>query len=164
MMDIDFLPLHLIILGGNYVGLEFAQIYCRFGSEVTVIEFAPRLIPREDEDVSKAVLDILKDEGVNVRVDSKVIGLQREGNAIVVKVESARKMSPTAGSPQHGDSLRHKSLERICWWRSTGGRTRMTWAWIRPASLPMRGGISRWTTNSAARSFRHDRNGGPTDR
>ncbi len=105
MMDIDFLPLHLIILGGNYVGLEFAQIYCRFGSEVTVIEFAPRLIPREDEDVSKAVLDILKDEGVNVRVDSKVVGLQREGNAIVVKVELARKMSPTAGSPQHGDEF-----------------------------------------------------------
>jgi pyruvate/2-oxoglutarate dehydrogenase complex dihydrolipoamide dehydrogenase (E3) component len=105
MMDIDFLRLHQTILGGSYVGLEFAQIYCRFGSEVTVIKFAPRLIPREDEDVSKAVLDILKDEGVNVQVDSKVVGLQREGNAIVVNVESAGKMSPTAGSQQHGDGV-----------------------------------------------------------
>jgi pyruvate/2-oxoglutarate dehydrogenase complex dihydrolipoamide dehydrogenase (E3) component len=98
MMDIDFFRLNQTILGGSYVGLEFAQIYCRFGSEVTVIKFAPRFIPREDEDVSKAVLDILKDEGVNVQVDSKVVGLQREGNAIVVNVESAGKMSPTAGS------------------------------------------------------------------
>ena len=71
MMDIDFLPPHLIILGGSYVGLEFAQVYRRFGSEVTVIELAPRLIPREDEDVSQAVADFLKDEGIGVRVDSR---------------------------------------------------------------------------------------------
>src|SRR5690349_23898363 len=59
MLDIDFLPPHLIIVGGSYIGLEFAQIYRRFGSEVTVIEMAPRLIPREDEDTSGAVADIL---------------------------------------------------------------------------------------------------------
>ena len=52
MIDVDFLPSHLIILGGSYIGLEFAQVYRRFGSEVTVIEAAPRLIAREDEDVS----------------------------------------------------------------------------------------------------------------
>jgi pyruvate/2-oxoglutarate dehydrogenase complex dihydrolipoamide dehydrogenase (E3) component len=51
MMDVDFLPPHLIVLGGSYIGLEFAQVYRRFGSEVTVIELAPRLIAREDEDV-----------------------------------------------------------------------------------------------------------------
>ncbi len=51
MMDIDFLPSHLIILGGSYVGLEFGQVYRRFGSEVTVIEFGPRLISREDQDI-----------------------------------------------------------------------------------------------------------------
>jgi pyruvate/2-oxoglutarate dehydrogenase complex dihydrolipoamide dehydrogenase (E3) component len=59
IMGIDFLPPHLIILGGSYIGLEFAQVYRRFGSEVTVIELAPRLIAREDEDVSRAVAECL---------------------------------------------------------------------------------------------------------
>ena len=90
MMDIDFLPAHLIILGGSYVGLEFAQVYRRFGSEVTVIELAPWLIAREDADVSQAVADFLKEEGIDVRVGSKVVGVEKEGNAIAVKVESRR--------------------------------------------------------------------------
>src|SRR3954463_6598697 len=63
IMDVDFLPEHLVIVGGSYVGLEFAQIYRRFGSEVTVVEMAPRLIGREDEDVSRAVREILENEG-----------------------------------------------------------------------------------------------------
>ena len=52
MMDVDFLPEHLIIVGGSYIGLEFGQMFRRFGSEVTIIEMSPRLIQREDEDVS----------------------------------------------------------------------------------------------------------------
>ena len=63
MMEVDFLPRHLVIVGGSYVGLEFAQMYRRFGSEVTVVEMAPRLIPREDEDVSAAVQEIVEREG-----------------------------------------------------------------------------------------------------
>ena len=98
MMDIDFLPPHLIILGGSYIGLEFAQVYRRFGSEVTVIEFAPRLIAREDDDVSRAVADFLKEEGIDVRVDSKVVGVERQGNSIAVKVESAGKISQVIGT------------------------------------------------------------------
>ena len=98
MMDIDFLPAHLIILGGSYVGLEFAQAYRRFGSEVTVIELAPRLIPREDEDVSQAVADFLKEEGIDVRVDSKVAGVEKRGNSISVKVGSAGKNSEVVGT------------------------------------------------------------------
>ena len=98
MMDIDFLPPHLIILGGSYIGLEFAQIYRRFGSEVTVIELAPRLIAREDEDVSLAVADFLKEEGIDVRVDSKVVGVERQGNSIAVKIESAGKISQVVGT------------------------------------------------------------------
>ena len=98
MMDIDFLPAHLIILGGSYVGLEFAQVYRRFGSEVTVIELAPRLIAREDADVSQAVADFLKEEGIDVRVGSKVVGVEKEGNAIAVKVESAGTVSQVAGT------------------------------------------------------------------
>jgi len=98
MMDIDFLPAHLIILGGSYVGLEFAQVYRRFGSEVTVIELAPRLIAREDADVSQAVADFLKEEGIDVRVSSKVVGVEKRGNAIAVKVESAGAVSQVAGT------------------------------------------------------------------
>jgi len=98
MMDIDFLPAHLVILGGSYIGLEFAQAYRRFGSEVTVIELGPRLCVREDEDVSRAVADFLKDEGIDVRVDSKVVSLEKQGNAVAVTVESAGKSSQIVGT------------------------------------------------------------------
>ena len=60
MMDVDFLPEHLIVIGGSYVGLEFAQMYRRFGSEVTVVEMGPRLVKREDEDVSENIKTILE--------------------------------------------------------------------------------------------------------
>jgi pyruvate/2-oxoglutarate dehydrogenase complex dihydrolipoamide dehydrogenase (E3) component len=98
MMDVDFLPPHLIVLGGSYVGLEFAQVYRRFGSEVTVIELAPRLIAREDEDISRAVADILGEEGVRVRVDSKVVSVEKQGNCIAVKVESAGALTQVVGT------------------------------------------------------------------
>jgi pyruvate/2-oxoglutarate dehydrogenase complex dihydrolipoamide dehydrogenase (E3) component len=98
MMDIDFLPSHLMILGGSYVGLEFAQVYRRFGSEVTVIEYGPRLISREDPDVSQAVAGFLREEGIDVRVDSKVIGVEKRGNAIAVKIESKGSISQIAGT------------------------------------------------------------------
>jgi pyruvate/2-oxoglutarate dehydrogenase complex dihydrolipoamide dehydrogenase (E3) component len=98
MMDVDFLPAHLIILGGSYVGLEFGQTYRRFGSEVTVVEAAPRLIAREDEDVSHAVADFLKEESIDVRVGSKVIGVEKQGNSIAVKLDSAGKNSQIVGT------------------------------------------------------------------
>jgi len=97
-MDIDFLPAHLVILGGSYVGLEFAQAYRRFGSEVTVIELSPRLIAHEDKEVSQAVADFLKEEGIDVRVGSKVAGIEKRGNSIAVKVESAGKNSEIVGT------------------------------------------------------------------
>jgi pyruvate/2-oxoglutarate dehydrogenase complex dihydrolipoamide dehydrogenase (E3) component len=98
VMDLDFLPAHLVILGGSYVGLEFAQMYRRFGSEVTVIELLPRLIEREDKDVSQAVADFLKEEGIDVRVDSKVVSVEKQGNSIAVKAESAGKSSQVVGT------------------------------------------------------------------
>jgi pyruvate/2-oxoglutarate dehydrogenase complex dihydrolipoamide dehydrogenase (E3) component len=98
MMDVDFLPPHLVVLGGSYVGLEFAQVYRRFGSEVTVIELAPHLIAREDEDVSRAVADFLKDEGIDVRVKSKVVGVEKQGNSISVAVETEGTKSRVVGS------------------------------------------------------------------
>jgi pyruvate/2-oxoglutarate dehydrogenase complex dihydrolipoamide dehydrogenase (E3) component len=86
IMDVDFLPPHLIILGGSYIGLEFAQSYRRFGSEVSVIELAPHLIAREDEDVSLAVEDILHGEGIKIYVNSRVMGVARQGNGVAVQI------------------------------------------------------------------------------
>jgi len=98
MMDVDFLPQHLIVLGGSYIGLEFAQAYRRFGSEVTVIEFGPHLIAREDEDVSRAVAEILKDENIDIRVNSKVVAVAKRGDDIAVTVENAGTSSQIVGS------------------------------------------------------------------
>jgi len=98
MMDVDFLPPHLIVLGGSYVGLEFAQTYRRFGSEVTVVELAPHLIAREDEDVSRAVAEILKEENIDVRLNSKVVAVGKHGNDIAVTIESGGAESRIVGS------------------------------------------------------------------
>jgi pyruvate/2-oxoglutarate dehydrogenase complex dihydrolipoamide dehydrogenase (E3) component len=98
MMDVDFLPSHLIVLGGSYVGLEFAQVFRRFGSEVTVIELAPHLISREDQDVSQAIADILRDESIDIRVNSKVVGVETRGTGIAVSIETAGTTSQVAGS------------------------------------------------------------------
>src|SRR5215467_1583583 len=98
MMEVDFLPPHLIVLGGSYVGLEFAQVYRRFGSDVTVIELGPHLIAREDEDVSRAVADILKEENIDVRLNSKVAGVAKQGNNIEVTVENSGTKSQVIGS------------------------------------------------------------------
>src|SRR5918996_4405628 len=75
MMDLDFLPEHLIVVGGSYIGLEFAQMYRRFGSKVTIVEMGERLIAREDPEVSEAIRTILEAEGINIRVDAECISL-----------------------------------------------------------------------------------------
>jgi len=90
IMDVDFLPEHLLIVGGSYVGLEFAQIYRRFGSEVTIVEMGPRLIGREDEDVSEAVREILDMEGIQIRLNAKCISLGKVDGRIVVGLDCAQ--------------------------------------------------------------------------
>ena len=70
ILDLDTLPEHLVIIGGSYIALEFAQMYRRFGAEVTVIEKGPRLTSREDEDVSAAIKEILENEGIDVELDA----------------------------------------------------------------------------------------------
>ena len=86
MMEVDCLPEHLIIVGGSYIGLEFAQIYRRFGSEVTVIEADDRIIRRDDEDVSAAVLDILEGEGIQFRLQSDCIKARATESGVAVRV------------------------------------------------------------------------------
>jgi pyruvate/2-oxoglutarate dehydrogenase complex dihydrolipoamide dehydrogenase (E3) component len=98
MMDVDFLPGHLVILGGSYIGLEFGQMYRRFGSRVTIVEAAPRLIAREDEDVSQAIAEFFKEEGVDIHVGSKVTRVARQGNEIAVTVEAAGKAVQILGT------------------------------------------------------------------
>jgi pyruvate/2-oxoglutarate dehydrogenase complex dihydrolipoamide dehydrogenase (E3) component len=94
MMDVDFLPEHLIVVGGSYIGLEFAQMYRRFGSRVTVVEKGDRLIPRDDDDVSAAVKDILVNEGVEVRLSVECIAVARRGDGVAVTAECE------SGSPE----------------------------------------------------------------
>lgn len=88
MLQVDFLPPHLIILGGGYIALEFAQMYRRFGSEVTVIERGPRVMSREDEDVSQAVREILENEGVRFRLSAPVERVERRGEQMAVVLGS----------------------------------------------------------------------------
>ena len=87
IMAVDFLPRHLVIVGGSYVGLEFAQMYRRFGSEVTVVEMAPRLVHREDPDISTGISQILENEGINLRVNAECIRLNRSGDDVLVGVD-----------------------------------------------------------------------------
>jgi pyruvate/2-oxoglutarate dehydrogenase complex dihydrolipoamide dehydrogenase (E3) component len=87
MMDVDFLPDHLVIVGGSYVGLEFAQMYRRFGSAVTVIEMQSRLIAREDEDVSAAVAEILEREGIDIRLNAKCLSVARHDQGLSVSLD-----------------------------------------------------------------------------
>lgn len=81
MMELDVLPRHLIVIGGSYIALEFAQMFRRFGSDVTVIERGPRLVSREDEDVSEAIKSILENEGIKVHLQAETISFRQAENA-----------------------------------------------------------------------------------
>jgi pyruvate/2-oxoglutarate dehydrogenase complex dihydrolipoamide dehydrogenase (E3) component len=98
MMGVDFLPKHLIIVGGSYIGLEFGQMFRRFGSEVTIIEMAPRLVQREDEDVSAAVLEIVKNEGIHIRLSAKCISFTKRGEEVVARVDCADPPDEVSGT------------------------------------------------------------------
>ncbi len=87
MMHLDFLPEHLIIVGGSYIGLEFGQMYRRFGSEVTIVEKASHLIQLDDEDVSGAVKEILENEGVNIRLNAECIAIEKSGDKVQVNLD-----------------------------------------------------------------------------
>ena len=93
ILKLDTVPRHLVVVGGSYIGLEFAQMYRRFGAEVTVVEKAPRLIAREDEDVSEAVREILTDEGIMVRTNATCIGFKPHPDGVAVDVDC------TSGEP-----------------------------------------------------------------
>jgi pyruvate/2-oxoglutarate dehydrogenase complex dihydrolipoamide dehydrogenase (E3) component len=87
MMDVDFLPEHLIVVGGSYIGLEFGQMYRRFGSKVTIVEMGARLISREDADVSEGIRAILESEGIGLRLNAECITLEKRGDNVAVGVD-----------------------------------------------------------------------------
>ena len=100
MMDLDTVPSHLVVVGGSYVGLEFAQMFRRFGSRVTVAEMGPRVVAREDEDVSLEIQDFLRAEGIELRLDAKCISVQKEAEGFSIGLDCE------AGAPrEHGTHL-----------------------------------------------------------
>jgi len=98
MLQVDPLPPRLIIVGGSYVGVEFAQMYRRFGSSVTVIEQKPRLVAREDEDISAAVAEILRREGINILRQRSGAEVRKHGNNIVVSIDVDGRVEKLVGT------------------------------------------------------------------
>jgi pyruvate/2-oxoglutarate dehydrogenase complex dihydrolipoamide dehydrogenase (E3) component len=98
ILDLDTLPEHLVVIGGSYIGLEFAQMYRRFGSRVTVVEKGPRLVSREDEDISAGVRSVLESEGIGVRVDAECIHFEPRGAQIAVGLDCDSDQREVIGS------------------------------------------------------------------
>ena len=95
ILELDTVPEHLVVIGGSYIALEFAQMYRRFGAQVTVIEKGPRLTSREDEDVSAAIKEILEAEGIDVVVDASDMRFAKRDNGFeVIPRDGARARSP----------------------------------------------------------------------
>jgi pyruvate/2-oxoglutarate dehydrogenase complex dihydrolipoamide dehydrogenase (E3) component len=87
IIELDTLPRHLVVIGGSYVGLEFAQMYRRFGSQVTIVEKGPRLIGREDDEVSESIREILEREQITVRLNATCIRFEPRGDQIAVGLD-----------------------------------------------------------------------------
>jgi pyruvate/2-oxoglutarate dehydrogenase complex dihydrolipoamide dehydrogenase (E3) component len=98
VMDLKTLPRHLLIVGGSYIGLEFGQMFRRFGAEVTIVERSKRLLPREDEDVSAAVMDVLQREGITLHLGAECIELQGKAGDVRVIAECADPRMEVSGS------------------------------------------------------------------
>jgi len=86
MMDLEVVPEHLIIVGGSYVGLEFAQMYRRFGSQVTVLERSTRLVSREDDEVCEGITELLRADGIDVRLSAQVESVHKDGANVSVQL------------------------------------------------------------------------------
>jgi pyruvate/2-oxoglutarate dehydrogenase complex dihydrolipoamide dehydrogenase (E3) component len=98
IMELEAVPAHLVVVGGSYVGLEFAQMYRRFGAEVTVVEMGPRLVSREDPEVSTAIQRILEGEGIHVRLDAECIRLAKGAAGVTVGMHCVEEPREVAGS------------------------------------------------------------------
>ena len=90
IIELDVLPRHLVVIGGSYIGLEFAQMYRRFGADVTIIERGARVASREDEDISDAIADIMRSEGIGVRTGITDLTFAKSGDDIAVSTNGER--------------------------------------------------------------------------
>jgi pyruvate/2-oxoglutarate dehydrogenase complex dihydrolipoamide dehydrogenase (E3) component len=98
MLELEEVPRHLVVIGGSYVALEFGQAFRRFGAEVTIVEQGPRLIPREDVDVSEAVREILEAEGISVRLNAACISVERRGTGVTARLDCGEQPAEATGS------------------------------------------------------------------
>ena len=109
IIQLDTLPRHLVVIGGSYIGLEFAQMYRRFGAEVTVIERGPKLASREDEDISDAIQEIIASEGIAVHTGAENIAFAKAGDGITVSIsgkpdiKASHVLVATGRTPNTGD-------------------------------------------------------------
>ena len=98
MLEMEVLPEHLIVVGGSYIGLEFGQMYRRFGSEVTIVEKGPRLIARDDLDVTETIQQLLESEGIHVRLRAECISVRGRGDRVAVQVSCDKGEPEVVGS------------------------------------------------------------------
>jgi pyruvate/2-oxoglutarate dehydrogenase complex dihydrolipoamide dehydrogenase (E3) component len=124
-MELDRVPEHLLILGGGYIGLEFGQMFRRFGSRVTIVQDLAQLLGREDQDIAEAVADILREDGIEILLKSKVTRVEPGDGTIKLSVETEGGTRDVEGShllvaagrapiPNHCSSMRPA-------WRPTSG-------------------------------------------
>lgn len=88
IMELDTVPEHLIIIGGGYIGLEFGQMFHRFGSKVTIIQRGAQLLGREDEDMAEAVADMLRQDGIDILLETKTLRVAKQGEQLTLTVEN----------------------------------------------------------------------------
>jgi pyruvate/2-oxoglutarate dehydrogenase complex dihydrolipoamide dehydrogenase (E3) component len=98
IMEVDFLPEHLLILGGGYIALEFGQIYRRFGSEVTIVQRGERLLTSEDDDIAKAVHEILENEGIQICTNTGDYQIENRNGKVVIRMKCQGADREVAGS------------------------------------------------------------------
>ena len=98
VMDVDFLPEHLVILGGGYIALEFGQIFRRFGSRVTIVQRSGRILSREDDDIAEAITEILKNEGIDICINTGEYGVESRDGGVVLRMRCEGKPREVVGS------------------------------------------------------------------
>jgi pyruvate/2-oxoglutarate dehydrogenase complex dihydrolipoamide dehydrogenase (E3) component len=130
VMELDSVPEHLVVLGGGYIGLEFGQMFHRFGSRVTIVQRGPKLLAREDDDIADAVAEILREDGIEVLLECQALGVEPapEGLRLVVKTPDGERtiagshLLVATGRTPNSDSL---DLETAGIAAGTGGFIRV---------------------------------------